>query len=101
MKKILLMCTAGMSTSMMVQKMQESASEKNFEVEIEAFGSEHFNELVPKYDIVLLGPQLKYMLNEFKSRGVAQGKLIEVINPMDYAVMNGEKVLAHALELMG
>ncbi|MGF1735337.1 PTS sugar transporter subunit IIB [Photobacterium satsumensis] len=101
MKKILLMCTAGMSTSMMVQKMQESATEQNLEVEIEAYGSERFNDLVPEYDIVLLGPQLKYMHNEFKSRAEPYGKIVEVINPMDYAVMNGQKVLSHALELIG
>ncbi|MGF1683922.1 PTS sugar transporter subunit IIB [Photobacterium makurazakiensis] len=101
MKKILLMCTAGMSTSMMVQKMQESAAEQKIEATIEAFGSERFNDLVTEYDVVLLGPQLKYMHNEFKKRAEPYGKTVEVINPMDYAVMNGQKVLAHALELIG
>ncbi|MGF1698064.1 PTS sugar transporter subunit IIB [Vibrio lamellibrachiae] len=100
MKKILLMCTAGMSTSMMVQKMQKSAEQRNIEVEVEAYGSEYFNEMIQQYDVVLLGPQLKYMHAEFKNRAADYNKQVEVINPMDYAVMNGEKVLDYALELI-
>ena len=34
MKKILLCCSAGMSTSLMVNKMQKAAADKGIEVEI-------------------------------------------------------------------
>ena len=36
MKKILLVCSAGMSTSMLVKKMQETADKENKDYEIEA-----------------------------------------------------------------
>ena len=36
MKQILLVCNAGMSTSMLVKKMQQSATERGIEVSIEA-----------------------------------------------------------------
>lgn len=36
MKHILLVCNAGMSTSMLVNKMKEEAKKQNLEVEIEA-----------------------------------------------------------------
>ena len=36
MKKILLICNAGMSTSMLVEKMQESAQEQGLDLEVEA-----------------------------------------------------------------
>ena len=38
MTNILLVCSAGMSTSMMVKKMQEAAEEKKIEAEIWAVG---------------------------------------------------------------
>ena len=37
MKKIILLCAAGMSTSMLVKKMQEAAAAENFECEIAAY----------------------------------------------------------------
>lgn len=37
MKKIYLFCNAGMSTSMLVNKMKEAAKSKNINVEIEAY----------------------------------------------------------------
>ena len=40
MKKILLLCAAGMSTSLMVKKMTEAAEKKGIEVEIKAIGLE-------------------------------------------------------------
>ena len=36
MKQILLVCNAGMSTSMLVKKMQQSAAERGIDVSIEA-----------------------------------------------------------------
>ena len=35
MKRILLLCNAGMSTSMLVKKMKESAEKRNIEAEID------------------------------------------------------------------
>lgn len=56
MKKILLLCSAGMSTSMVVKKMKEAAVEKNIEIEIQAVGLELFSDYLNSYDLFLLGP---------------------------------------------
>jgi len=53
MKKILLLCAAGMSTSLLVTKMKNSAKEKGIEVEIEACPVEKFLEKLSTYDIFL------------------------------------------------
>ena len=37
MKKIVLLCSAGMSTSMLVKKMQAAAAEENYACEIAAY----------------------------------------------------------------
>jgi len=98
MTKILLCCSAGMSTSMVVKKMRAAAESKNIDVEINAVGSEEFDANVTEYDCFLLGPQIKYKLEDFKAR--VDGKPIAVINQMDYGMMKGEKILTDALAMI-
>lgn len=101
MKKILLLCSNGMSTSLMVKKMLEAAEKKGIEVEIKAVGLEMFKENLDKYDVFLLGPQIKYRKAEFEKIAAEVGKKVEVINTIDYGMMKGDKVLDFALSLIG
>ncbi|MCG8708474.1 PTS sugar transporter subunit IIB [Brenneria sp. 4F2] len=100
MNKILLCCAAGMSTSMLVQRMEKVAQEKGIAVEIKAVGFEEFSEVVSAFDCCLLGPQIKYKLAEFKEIADEKNKPIAVINSIDYGMMNGEKVLSAALAMI-
>ncbi|MDW6003163.1 PTS sugar transporter subunit IIB [Vibrio mangrovi] len=100
MAKILLCCAAGMSTSMVVKKMQQAAASKNIEVEVNAVGLDEFDANLDKYDCFLLGPQIKYKLNDFKAKADSVGKPIDVINQMDYGMMNGDKILTNALAML-
>ena len=61
MTNILLVCSAGMSTSMMVKKMQEAAEEKKIEAEIWAVGDADAVNNVEKMDVMLLGPQVRFL----------------------------------------
>ena len=47
---------------------------------------------VPKADVVLLGPQIKFALPEIKKLTDQAGNKIGVIDMMDYGMMNGKKV---------
>ncbi|VWL85190.1 PTS sugar transporter subunit IIB [Oceanivirga miroungae] len=97
MKKILLICTAGMSTSFLVNKMKSEASNKGVDVEIEAIPEAKAKEFVGNVDVVLLGPQIQYLLNDIKEI-FNDGTPVDVINMVDYGTMNGKKVLEDALE---
>ena len=100
MKKILLCCSAGMSTSLLVTKMKKEAENQGIDVEINAVALELFEENVNKYDIFLLGPQVKFKKTDFQKVADQYGKKVEVINMMDYETMNGAKVLDFALSLI-
>ncbi len=100
MKKILLCCSAGMSTSLLVTKMRKVAEERGIEVEIDAVALELFDENLPKYDIFLLGPQVKFKKTDFQKKADPYNKKVEVINMIDYGTMNGAKVLDFALNLI-
>ena len=100
MKKILLCCSAGMSTSLLVTKMKKEAENQGIDVEINAVALELFEENVTKYDVFLLGPQVKFKKNDFQKVADQYGKKVEVINMMDYGTMTGANVLAFALNLI-
>ena len=72
MKKILLCCAAGMSTSLLINKMKAEAEKRGLEVEIRAEPLEKAKGEFAKADVVLLGPQVKYALPEAKK--VAEAK---------------------------
>ncbi|HEM4285100.1 TPA: PTS sugar transporter subunit IIB [Streptococcus suis] len=101
MKQIMLVCNAGMSTSMLVTKMQKAAEEKGIKATIWAVPvSEADSEVSQKeIDVLLLGPQVKFLLNDYKAKFESAIK-VDAINMMDYGVMNGAKVLDAALALM-
>ncbi len=97
---IYLDCNAGMSTSILVTKMQDAAKNQEFDVNIEAFSVEILDEKVDSADVILLGPQIRHMLPDVKKM-VGDRCPIEVIDMRDYGMINGEKVLNKALKLVG
>ncbi|AVK47833.1 PTS sugar transporter subunit IIB [Clostridium sp. MF28] len=99
MKKILLVCNAGMSTSMLVQKMIRVAKEKGIEVTIEAIPSTDLSKCWQSADVILLGPQIGFMKDSVKE--IVENKIsVEVISMVDYGRMNADKVLTFAIDLM-
>lgn len=98
MRKIILLCAAGMSTSALVRKMQDAAKAENYECEISA----HSVSEAKNYgfaDIILLGPQVRYRLAEVQK--LLPNNKVEVIDMKDYGMMNGKNVLAHVRSVLG
>jgi PTS system cellobiose-specific IIB component len=96
---IYLVCNAGMSTSILVNKMKEAAKSQNIDANIEAFSVEVLDEKVSFADAILIGPQIRHMLPEVEK--TVNGKCpIAVINMRDYGMINGANVLKQALELI-
>ncbi|SEQ11892.1 PTS system N,N'-diacetylchitobiose-specific IIB component, Lac family [Rosenbergiella nectarea] len=97
-KFIFLFCSAGMSTSLLVTKMREQANKYNVPVIIEAFPETLLAEKGEQADIILLGPQIAYMLPEFKT--TFPEKPIEVIDSILYGKVDGLGVLKVAVGLI-
>ena len=95
--KVLLVCAAGMSTSILMKKMEKYAKEKGFDLTIKAVGIESYQEEVKNYDVLLLGPQILYRLNEIKSQSCIP---TNVINPRDYGIGNAENIFKQINEMM-
>ncbi|NLH63227.1 MAG: PTS sugar transporter subunit IIB [Erysipelotrichaceae bacterium] len=99
MRKVYLFCNAGMSTSLMASKMQKVADDHKIPVEVKAFPDGQIDKIVAESnpDVILLGPQVKYLYEKITDKYGDSGKLIDVIDQEDYGSMNGERVLKQVL----
>ncbi|AYN28049.1 MULTISPECIES: PTS sugar transporter subunit IIB [Buttiauxella] len=100
MKNIVLCCAAGMSTSILVQRMKDAAQKKGIEVSIKAVPVAEFKDNIDTADIVLLGPQVKYEHAKLQAIAEPMGKTVAVIDMMDYGMMKGDVVLDKAMKMM-
>ncbi len=96
--KILLVCCAGMSTSMLVQRMDKAAKAKGVDVTIDAVPIHGVEKAINDYDIIMLGPQVR--THKAKLEEMGKGKPVVLIDMRDYGMMNGEKVLDFAFKTL-
>lgn len=101
-KTIMLVCSAGMSTSLLVTKMLKAAQAKGKDVEIFASSSAEFEDNLAKkhLDAVLLGPQVRFLKDSYGKMAGEKGVPLDVINMADYGLMKGDKVLEQGLALI-
>lgn len=97
--KILLVCSGGMSTALLVQKMQKESEKFNGNFDIKAIAISSFDEEVKKADVILLGPQIRYKLKALKQIADKYNKPIDVIDPVTYGRVEGAKALNQAIEV--
>ena len=95
MKKIVLLCASGMSTSMLVKKMQEAAKAENYDCEIAAYSAA---EAASDADVVLLGPQIRFSKDKIAKE--LPGVPVDAIEMRMYGRMDGKGALAFAKSLM-
>ncbi|MDR0199364.1 MAG: PTS sugar transporter subunit IIB [Streptococcaceae bacterium] len=105
-KVIALACNAGMSTSLLVKKMQEAAKAKGRDYEIYAKTAADVEDMVAgrgatKPDVILIGPQIGYLKADLSKKTEPAGVPLDVINMQDYGMMRGDKVIEAAEKLMG
>lgn len=99
MKKIYLFCDNGMSTSMLAKKMQDIGDAHKLPIEVKAFSIKHLERILEEKnpDCVLLGPQVRHLFEDAKSRVESYNIPIGVIDSVDYGMMDGEKVLKKSI----
>ena len=104
MKRIVLACSAGMSTSLVVTKMEKEATAGGLELKIYAIPEQNLREELQDYgqDIiaVLLGPQYRFKVAENQKLPVRYQVPIAVIDSVAYGTLNGAIVLDQALNLV-
>ncbi len=104
MKRIILACSAGMSTSLVVTKMEKEAAIRSLDYLIYAIPEQNLRDELQTYGndivVVLLGPQVRFKLVANKKLTDEYQIPIAVIDSVAYGTLNGAKVLDQALGLL-
>ena len=87
---ILLLCSGGFSTSILVDNMMEAGGNQNH---IEAHPASDVEELVDDYDVVLVGPQIRFRYNKIEKTVLEHGKKVALISSQQYSRMDGKEML--------
>lgn len=98
--RIGLFCASGMSTSILISKMEKIAKSRGLEVSINAYPESEMATLLDQIDIALLGPQVRFFLDKAKKVCEPKGIVVDVINSRDYGMMDGEKILDAAFKAL-
>lgn len=101
-KTIMLICAAGVSTTLLLEKMQKAADNRNLSIEVIANSAEEVDNVLKNknVDVMLLGPQVRFMRSKFEKKVQEKSIPVDVINMQDYGMVNGENVLQMALDLL-
>ncbi|PWK16035.1 PTS sugar transporter subunit IIB [Tumebacillus permanentifrigoris] len=96
MNKIVLVCSYGLSTSLLVHSMESAAKEIGAPVQVRAVGSSEVPDIAEETDVFLVAPQVRYLLPTIHSHGRPAG----VIEGRTYALADGAAALRQALALL-
>lgn len=98
--RIMLACCAGMSTSMVVAKMEEAAKAEGKDYKIWTVEQGEIEEQLGNFDVLLLGPQVRHIMR--KVTKIVGGRApVAVIDPQAYGRCDGAAVLKQAEALYG
>ena len=97
--KITLFCSAGMSTSLLVNKMKEEAQKNGKDYEIAAYSLNEVDLYGPEADVILVGPQVRFALEKLRKQ--FPDKPVDAIDMRSYGLMDGKAAVALAEKLLG
>jgi PTS system cellobiose-specific IIB component len=94
--KVIMICAAGMSSSLLETKIKKAADAANVSFELRALSVPQFGRWDPdseKIDVVLVAPQVRYKRRSIAETMEPRGVIVQDIDPIDYGMVNGEKIL--------
>ncbi|MGH1811675.1 PTS sugar transporter subunit IIB [Enterococcus entomosocium] len=96
--KILLVCANGLSTSILMQKMEKWGKEKNVDLAVKAVPVGGYESVYQDYDCVLVAPQISYKLDEVQNNVV--GVPVGAINSIDYGISNVDNIIKYVNQII-
>lgn len=101
--KVVLVCAAGMSSSLLEEKIRQAAAAAGKEMELKAIDAttmNMWNYEKDTMDVILVAPQVR-----FKKRGIIKqsepyGVIVLDIDTIAYGMIDGEKIFNQVLEAL-
>lgn len=94
-KRILLICTAGITSGLLVKNIQTAADEQNIPIRVYSAPAIIAEQTIQNQDIdgLMIGPQSEYEVNRLKDFLNYKAVAYKMIKKEDYETLNGEAVL--------
>lgn len=99
--KVLLVCAAGMSSSMLEEQIRKAALAAGHDIELKAIDSMRMTMWdfeKERMDVVLVAPQVRFKKRSIAEKAEPQGTVVQDIDSIAYGMMDGEKICAQILE---
>lgn len=88
-QKVLLCCAGGMSTGLLMKKMEKYWADLGIDLKIKATSTNGVERYFDDYDVILIGPQMRFMLDTIKSK---TDKPVEVIPTLTYGMQKCDEL---------
>lgn len=101
MKKVMLICNAGMSSSLMAKKVTKYFAEKNEEISVEATTIANSDKVfvADKYNLILISPQIRMKFDEYAKRAAGVNTPIAQVPFQAYApIPTGVEAMAKLIK---
>ena len=99
--KVLLVCAAGMSSSLLEEKIRQAAAAAGCEMQLKAIDSMRMTmwdfEKDPM-DVILVAPQVRFKKRSIAEKAEPLGIVVQDIDTIAYGMVDGEKIFTQVLE---
>ena len=92
MKNVLLVCGTGASSGFMAKNIRQAAKAHGVDISFKARSDSEVEEYIEEIDLLLVGPHLKYMLNDLEEIADPYDVPVRIIDEAAYGSLDGEAV---------
>jgi len=93
MKNVLMISMPAIATTILAKRVKAAAHERQFAMELTVLSESEGMPCINEFDILLLPPHLRHLLNMRKGFGAEDGLIVKVIDSTIFGDLNGEAVL--------
>lgn len=99
--KVLMVCSGGMSSAIVVKAVEKEAEKKGLPIQLTAVGTGEFERILRggDYQVVLVAPQIRHRYQGFEEVAKELNVPIGLISPQGYTPLGGSKVIQMILEM--
>lgn len=98
--KIYLVCSGGMSTSLLVERMKKEASNQKIAYPIEAIPLANLETHLDDAACILVAPQVRHQSKQIQALAEKHRLPVAVIDTAAYGAIDGQAILNQALQLI-
>lgn len=93
MKDILLVCGTGASSGFMAKNIRQAAKNRGYDLSVKARGDAEAEDYMEEIDCLLVGPHLKYMLEDLEELAEPYDVPVRIIPEEYYGSLDGDGVI--------